>query len=278
MLVENFLVSVKNFIGFQSEQLENVSDLTGIGFSDVCNLHHQDDGLTPKSGEGDVEDGANFQMDISQNVLNSSVQINESNDASMQESSSASLFVPEQLRGRNGQITSWCGLALKKSFLKKHLRGQNSPPLKSNCTSGPRNTKLNVKLSKHKPVLERRIHPKYNVCTMDFTTTGDLKKPTNGDNNQREHPFKCYICGKDFISQENLNGHRTTHAGEHPHKCFVCSKGFLYKYLLKTHMRIHTGERPCKCSKCDKCFYQKRRLESPCEDPYRNASLQMLHM
>ena len=128
--------------------------------------------------------------------------------------------------------------------------------------SGPRNTKLNMRLNKHKRIRERRIHHKYNVCTMDFASTGDLKKPRNGDNNQREHPFKCYICDEDFISQENLNGHRTTHAGEHPHKCSVCSKGFLWKYLLKTHLRIHTGERPHKHSICDKGFSRKGGLNN----------------
>ena len=40
----------QKFIGFQKGQLENVPGFQGICFSDVCNLHDQDHGFTPKSG------------------------------------------------------------------------------------------------------------------------------------------------------------------------------------------------------------------------------------
>uniref|UniRef100_A0A8C4R0Q1 C2H2-type domain-containing protein n=2 Tax=Eptatretus burgeri TaxID=7764 RepID=A0A8C4R0Q1_EPTBU len=213
----------QNFTGFQNVQLENVPGFFGIGFSDVCNLDHQDDGLTPKSGESDLEEGSNFQMDIPENLLKSSVPIKESNNASTQESSSASLVDPEQSRGRIGQITSRFRLVVKKSFLKKQLRGHDSPPLKSKC---------------------------------------NLQKPANGDDNRREHPYKCYICDKDFISQENLNGQRTTHTGKHPHKCSVCNEGFLHKNDSKTQVMIHTEERPFKCTTCEKGFFKKGGLDS----------------
>uniref|UniRef100_A0A3P9J286 C2H2-type domain-containing protein n=1 Tax=Oryzias latipes TaxID=8090 RepID=A0A3P9J286_ORYLA len=69
-----------------------------------------------------------------------------------------------------------------------------------------------------------------------------------------ERPHQCTVCGKTFLTANELRLHNRYHTGERPYKCDVCSKAFIQSGYLKAHMRIHTGEKPFKCDICDKGF------------------------
>uniref|UniRef100_UPI00358FE0B8 zinc finger protein ZFP2-like n=1 Tax=Myxine glutinosa TaxID=7769 RepID=UPI00358FE0B8 len=252
----------QDFVRFQNVKLENFPGVSGIGFSDVCSLHSQDDGLRPTSGDVCPVNVEGRQHDNDSSVTEDSkcASAKEGSDDIHMTNGSASCFASEQWRNNMGQIRSSRSLTVrKKPFLKKQSQDEDSFPMKYKCMSGPRNTKINMKLNKHKKVREKRICYKCNVCRMDFVSTCDIKIHMRIHTGKRPH--KCSVCDKAFLSKGHLKTHMRIHTGERPYSCSICDKGFSQPHHLKLHMRTHTGERPYSCSICDKCFSQKGDLK-----------------
>uniref|UniRef100_A0A8C4NKS7 C2H2-type domain-containing protein n=1 Tax=Eptatretus burgeri TaxID=7764 RepID=A0A8C4NKS7_EPTBU len=248
----------EKFVGFQNVQLENVPGFQGIGFSGVCNLQYQDDGLTPKYG--DV-----FPANVESTRHNGSSVSETSRHASEKEDSDIHLTngrtvcpATEQSRSPIGQIMSRCSVTVKKiSILNKQSQEQDSRSSKYKCTSGENSTKINIKLNKPKKVIKRKMRYKCNICSVHFTLPRDIKIHMR---THRERPHKCSVCDKGFSQKHGLKEHTRIHTGEQPYKCSICDKCFSQKGILNKHSRIHTGERPYKCSTCDKSFSQTGNL------------------
>uniref|UniRef100_UPI00358E61AC zinc finger protein 235-like n=1 Tax=Myxine glutinosa TaxID=7769 RepID=UPI00358E61AC len=265
--LENVIRELSSFcekiFGSQNVHLDKVSGFCGIGLSDFCDFQFQDDGIIPKSGDVypvNVE-GRQQNNDLSVTEDSKFASAMEGSDDIHMTNGSAACFASEQSRSILGQIRSSHSLTVrKKPFLKKQSRHQDSLSIKYKSMSRPRNTKINMKINKHKKVPERRIHCKCNVCRMDFASTSEIK--THMRTRTAECPHKFSVCDEGFLTKSNFKPHMKINTGERPDKCSICDKGFSHKGYLKRHMRIHTGERPYKCSICDKSFSQKCHLKS----------------
>uniref|UniRef100_A0A8C4NBV1 C2H2-type domain-containing protein n=2 Tax=Eptatretus burgeri TaxID=7764 RepID=A0A8C4NBV1_EPTBU len=229
----------EKFIGFQNVQLKSVPDFRGIGFSDVCSFHCQDDGLRPKSEQS--------RSRIGQIRSRSSLTVKKMPILKKQSQEQDS--PPSKYKCMSGENSTKINIKLYKP--KKVIKRQVH--YKCNICSRDFPSLRNIKIHMRTHSGERPH--KCSVCDKGFSQKGNLNEHMRIHTG--EHPHKCSVCDKGFSHKGHLKLHMRIHTGERPFKCSICENGFSQKGHLKLHMRIHTGERPYKCSVCDKAFSQK---------------------
>ncbi|XP_039535544.1 zinc finger protein 1035 isoform X2 [Pimephales promelas] len=75
----------------------------------------------------------------------------------------------------------------------------------------------------------------------------------DSDNDSDSAPyFPCHVCGKTFLTSENLEDHQRCHLGEKPFECEECGKCFFQLANLQQHQRCHKSE--FQCQMCGKGF------------------------
>uniref|UniRef100_A0A8C6TTB8 C2H2-type domain-containing protein n=1 Tax=Neogobius melanostomus TaxID=47308 RepID=A0A8C6TTB8_9GOBI len=60
---------------------------------------------------------------------------------------------------------------------------------------------------------------------------------------QRQRPFSCSFCPRNFTRKYYLHLHMRSHPKERLFKCSVCTKDFTRKCYLQIHLKTHSGQR-----------------------------------
>ncbi|CAG0918921.1 unnamed protein product [Notodromas monacha] len=99
---------------------------------------------------------------------------------------------------------------------------------------------------------------KCDLCGAQFVQRAQLRAHSICHSELR--PFACEICRKRFKRAESVKDHMKVHTGEKPFKCSYCERWFGHKCDVVKHERVHTGEKPYSCQHCGRAFSQKGAL------------------
>ncbi|KAH9504816.1 hypothetical protein Btru_062024 [Bulinus truncatus] len=103
-------------------------------------------------------------------------------------------------------------------------------------------------------------------CGRDFISQEDLERHKLAHKYQRQarsdsNQNKCDLCSEIFNSSKDLCDHHfELHSSEMVWDCEVCHRKFFKKIALKAHMRVHSTLTRYQCSTCKKIFFYKTAL------------------
>nr|XP_023029891.1 gastrula zinc finger protein XlCGF28.1-like [Leptinotarsa decemlineata] len=98
----------------------------------------------------------------------------------------------------------------------------------------------------------------------DFESINNLRDSDNEDIVEKYVQENTYLycneCGKNFLSEIQLQSHSRSHFDTEKLRCSICFKKFTRATDVKRHMSIHTGDKPYSCILCHKSFTQSGSL------------------
>ncbi|XP_035713574.1 zinc finger protein 596-like [Folsomia candida] len=91
-------------------------------------------------------------------------------------------------------------------------------------------------------------------CDKTYQTKGGLRTHVVADHVENPVRFPCTLCGKDFKTRTELEGHTSTHTTEKPYNCATCGRSFAHVGAMKRHEMTHLEASTRAMSKCRLCM------------------------
>ncbi|KAL1490611.1 hypothetical protein ABEB36_013273 [Hypothenemus hampei] len=118
----------------------------------------------------------------------------------------------------------------------------------------------------HKKAVHDKEKPfKCYICNKEFAYACSLKSHMLGHKDTsatQSSEFSCDVCNKTFQHPSGLLYHKDTEHGNRRFVCNKCDKSFKHRQLLLRHQLVHSDERPFKCKQCNRQFKTKTHLLS----------------
>ncbi|XP_046562365.1 gastrula zinc finger protein XlCGF7.1-like [Haliotis rubra] len=112
--------------------------------------------------------------------------------------------------------------------------------------------KLKFHLETHKRQEDRQLPYRCVICLRQYHNRQSWNDHMNTHTGAK--PYKCNVCPSTFAHRIGLHRHKLTHEKECPFKCPYCSRGFKVKANLNAHITMHTGISKHTCNACGKVF------------------------
>ncbi|XP_071109328.1 uncharacterized protein [Haliotis cracherodii] len=112
--------------------------------------------------------------------------------------------------------------------------------------------KLKFHLETHKRQEDRQLPYRCVICLRQYHNRQSWNDHMNTHTGAK--PYKCNACPSTFAHRIGLHRHKLTHEKECPFKCPYCSRGFKVKANLNAHITMHTGISKHTCNACGKVF------------------------
>ncbi|EFA11085.2 zinc finger protein 423 homolog isoform X1 [Tribolium castaneum] len=81
------------------------------------------------------------------------------------------------------------------------------------------------------------------------------------DQDTKPGPYKCTVCGENYLKEKLLREHEQSHTDHLQFTCAYCPRLFKHKRSRDRHTKLHTGDKKYKCQQCDSAFSRSDHLK-----------------